>query len=191
MAEIGSSDDAHALLIDAALPVWHWREYHQRLVRADLSSVWQACLTVTAGDLLITRPLMRLRGLGGPLSSDAAVIDNVPPRPIARHEPDEILLGLIFPTHGRLKTTPQPDSIAALISATGAGLVRQAVNLRLRPVAGGTLLSTETRAIATDDGARRRFALYWSLIRPASGLIRHDILRAIARHAERRAVVDA
>ena len=30
------------------------------------------------------------------------------------------------------------------------------------------------------DQARRRFALYWALIRPASGLIRHDILRAIA-----------
>ena len=66
----------------------------------------------------------------------------------------------------------------------GAGLIRQAVVIRLQAVSGGTLLSTETRAIANDDAARRRFAIYWRLIRPASSLIRHDILRAIARQAE-------
>ena len=171
-------------LIDRALPEWHWREYHQRMVQADLQTVWHACLTVTLGDLLITRPLMVLRGLGGKMGKAGAIIDNMPPQRVAMAPPDQILLGLIFPTQGKLRDMAQPDSIAALNAAQGAGLIRQAVDIRLRAVPGGTLLSTETRAIANDDAARRRFALYWGLIRPASGLIRHDILRAIARQAE-------
>ncbi len=44
-------------------------------------------------------------------------------------------------------------------------------------------LSTETRGLSTDDRARRRFRLYWTLIRLPSGLIRRDILRSVARTA--------
>lgn len=171
-------------LIDQALPEWHWREYHQRLVRADLQAVWHACLTVTLGALLVTRPLMMMRGLGGKMGKAGTIIDNMPPQRIAMTPPDQILLGLIFPTRGRLRDIAQPDSIAALNAAQSGGLIRQAVDIRLRTVPGGTLLSTETRAIANDAAARRRFAIYWGLIRPASGVIRHDILRAIARQAQ-------
>lgn len=136
------------------------------------------------GELLVTRPLMVLRGLGSGMARNDAVLDNMPPRRVAMQPGDEILLGLVFPTGGKLRDTVQPDSIAMLDAARGPGLIRQAVNVRLRAAPGGTILSTETRAIANDAAARRRFALYWALIRPASGLIRHDILRAIARRAE-------
>ena len=74
----------------------------------------------------------------------------------------------------------------------GPGGVRVVVNMRVQPLAdGGTLLSTETRAAANDAGARRRFAIYWAVIRAGSGLIRRDILRAIARNAETRPAIAA
>ena len=184
MAEITPLSDQRPSLIDAALPEWEWREYHQRFVRADLQAVWQACLTITLADLRVTRPLMILRGLGEKMQPHGTVLDHMPPQRIAQRPPHELLMGLIFPTHGKLRDVVQPDSIAALNAAQGPGLIRQAVVIRLQAVSGGTLLSTETRAIANDDAARRRFAIYWRLIRPASGLIRHDILRAIARQAE-------
>lgn len=191
MAQIAALADQRPALIDTALPEWQWREYHQRLVRADPDAVWQACLSVKMGDLLITRPLMILRGLGRGMGQDGAILDNMPPRRIAMDPAHEILLGLIFPTRGKLRDMAQPDSIAALDAARGPALIRQVVNVRLQAVPGGTLLSTETRAIANDDDARRRFALYWALIRPASGLIRQDILRAIARQAEASAKIAA
>ncbi len=50
---------------------------------------------------------------------------------------------------------------------------------------GGSNLITETRIQALGLGARRRFALYWVLIRPGSGLLRRLWLRAIRRRAER------
>lgn len=171
-------------LIDEAMPGWQWREYHQRQVNADILAVWQACLTAPASRLRLTRPLMLLRGLGDVSARSQPIVQAMPPRPIARLDGRELLLGLIFPTAGKLSETPQPDSIAALNAARGPGLIRQVVNIRLEPVPGGTLLSTETRAIANDRQARRRFARYWLLIRAASGLIRRDILRAIATHAE-------
>ncbi|HEV2126352.1 MAG TPA: hypothetical protein VGW38_26645 [Chloroflexota bacterium] len=51
----------------------------------------------------------------------------------------------------------------------------------------GVLLRTETRISVGDPRARRRFALYWRLIQPGSGLIRRMWLLAIKRRAERSA----
>ncbi len=45
-------------------------------------------------------------------------------------------------------------------------------------------MPTETRVMATDARTRLRFAGYWLLIRAGSGLIRRDILRAVAQRAE-------
>ncbi|MFV0409757.1 MAG: hypothetical protein ACK5LJ_08725 [Paracoccus sp. (in: a-proteobacteria)] len=166
------------------MPDWQWREYHQRLVRADPQTLWQACLSAPTSALRLTRPLMVLRGLGQMMPRNAPIIESMPPRPIAKVEGRELLLGLIFPTAGKLSETAQPDSVAMLNAARETGLIRQVVNLHLHPAPGGTILSTETRAIANDETARRRFACYWFFIRPASGLIRRDTLRAISRLAE-------
>ena len=59
------------------------------------------------------------------------------------------------------------------------GFLRVAVNFEISP----RLISTETRIQALDDSARRKFSLYWTLIRPGSGWIRMAWLRAIRRRA--------
>ncbi|MNY57193.1 hypothetical protein D3C86_1933640 [compost metagenome] len=46
-----------------------------------------------------------------------------------------------------------------------------------------TRLVTETRVFCLDAEARRRFAPYWYLIRPVSGLIRRRMLVAIGLQA--------
>jgi hypothetical protein len=52
------------------------------------------------------------------------------------------------------------------------------------PMSGGSRVTTETRILATDDGARRRFGAYWRVIYPGSALIRIGWLDAIRRRAE-------
>jgi hypothetical protein len=47
-------------------------------------------------------------------------------------------------------------------------------------------LSTETRVHVPDPASRRRFARYWRVVRPFSGLIRVLVLRAAKRRAERK-----
>lgn len=171
-------------LIDMAMPRWRWREFHQRMVHAPLTVTWDAALSARMGELVLTRPMMVVRGIGQNLGPDRPIFQAMPPQQIAARPPQELLLGLLFPTAGKLRDTAQPDSITALNDARAPGLIRQVVNLRLHEVPGGTLLTTETRAIANDRAAERRFAIYWVLIRPGSGLIRRDVLRAIARRAE-------
>ena len=56
---------------------------------------------------------------------------------------------------------------------------------RVSDAAGGTRLTTETRVFAPDRSVRRRFALYWTAIRPGSGMIRRMWLRAVKRRAVR------
>jgi hypothetical protein len=67
------------------------------------------------------------------------------------------------------------------------GWAKAAFNFRVEREGAWTLLSTETRVLATDDGARRRFGRYWRLIRPCSSAIRVAWLRAIRRRAESQA----
>jgi hypothetical protein len=64
------------------------------------------------------------------------------------------------------------------------GWVKVGFDLVLEPTGDGTRLTTETRVTATDPRTRARFGRYWLVIRAGSGLIRRDMLRAIARRAE-------
>lgn len=50
---------------------------------------------------------------------------------------------------------------------------------------GNALLATETRVHATSAKARNLFRCYWPFVSLGSKLIRVDVLRAIARRAER------
>jgi hypothetical protein len=58
--------------------------------------------------------------------------------------------------------------------------------LRTIPTAdGGSIFRTETRAVATDAGAREKFRLYWSLLSPGILLIRAAMLPGLKAAAER------
>jgi hypothetical protein len=50
---------------------------------------------------------------------------------------------------------------------------------------GSTLVSTDTRIHCADEASRRAFAWYWRAIRLGSGVIRHAMLGAVKRGAER------
>ena len=58
------------------------------------------------------------------------------------------------------------------------------LDLRARPDGDGSRLETETRVFLTDRASRRRFAAYWLVIRPFSGLVRRRWLQAARRRAE-------
>jgi hypothetical protein len=68
------------------------------------------------------------------------------------------------------------------------GFVKIAWTLRADPASnGGSTFRTETRAVATDVDARRRFRRYWSLASPGVSLIRWLSLMPVKCEAERRA----
>jgi hypothetical protein len=78
-----------------------------------------------------------------------------------------------------------PDEFAAFAEP---GFVKIAWTLRVRPIdPRSSIFSTETRAVATDVTARRRFRRYWALASPGIALIRRLSLGPLKRDAERRA----
>jgi hypothetical protein len=68
------------------------------------------------------------------------------------------------------------------------GYVKIAWTLRADPIVGGrSIFRTETRVIATDPLARRKFRTYWSFLSPGIVLIRHLMLCQLKQQAERTA----
>ncbi|HXN30695.1 MAG TPA: DUF4287 domain-containing protein, partial [Polyangiaceae bacterium] len=77
-----------------------------------------------------------------------------------------------------------PDQFA---SFSEPDCVKIAWTLRADPEpSGGSTFSTETRAVATDASARRKFRLYWAFVSPGIILIRCAMLPLLKGAAERR-----
>jgi hypothetical protein len=75
---------------------------------------------------------------------------------------------------------------ADFVSFAEPGYAKMAMDLRASADGDGAVLETETRVYLTDEAARRRFAAYWIVIRPFSGLTRRLWLREAKRRAESR-----
>jgi len=77
-----------------------------------------------------------------------------------------------------------PDQFAAFVEPDCVKIVW---TLRVTPEPnGGSTFSTETRAVATDASARRKFRAYWSFLSPGIVLVRLAMLRSLKEAADRR-----
>ena len=97
----------------------------------------------------------------------------------------EVALGLVgrfwTPSGGRVKVRPD-----AFRDCAEPGNAKVVWTFAVEPLGTGTTrLVTETRVQCLDAASRRRFRLYWLVVRPFSGLIRRAMLGAVAREAER------
>lgn len=180
--------------LDRVLPRYDKRERHSRWIAADPERVWAALHDLRVRDLPVSMTLVRLRG--GPSAwlrgtddgaADLPALEAFAPRPLASNPPHELVLGDI----ARYATlTPERPDVprgdpAAFTAFAEPGWSKVAMNFQLAAERGGTTLSTETRIAGTDRSARLAFELYWVLVRLGSGMIRHDVLHAVARAAER------
>ena len=132
---------------------------------------------VSAAEMPLARLLMRLRGLrpnrAGPL------VDTMVTRGFARFGDDVlVLVGRPWSARGGLRR------VHDFVAFDDPGYAKMALDFTAVPDAEGTLLATETRVFLTDEAARRRFAAYWLVVRPFSGLVRRSWLAAAKRRAE-------
>lgn len=92
------------------------------------------------------------------------------------------LAGRFWRPDGDLRSIPDR---AAFVAFTEEGCVKAAWNLKIEETDGGSSdFSTETRIQCFGAAARRKFGLYWSLVRPFSGVLRRTLLRGVRRRAE-------
>jgi hypothetical protein len=187
------------VLIEEFMPRWEARERHQIRIQAAPEQVFRALRTVELGGHPLVRALLLLRALPPALTRSGlrelrartaepltlATFEARGFRILAEDPPHELLIGLegaFWKPGGDLRPV-DPVSFRAPIPAS---IARAAWNFHTVPQgAENCVLHTETRILTGGASARRRFRLYWLLIRPASGLIRRLMLRAIRAEAER------
>lgn len=189
------------MLIDQHMPVAEFAERHALRVHAPPERAYAAARRLDLGGSPVVRALFALRSLParftrrgyhgeralgmsaeGLLRSGFVLLDERPPH--------EFVLGLVgrfwTPAGGIERIDP-----AEFAGFDRPGMAVAAWNFTVLPTDQGSLVATETRVRCTDDAARRSFARYWRVVRPFSGLIRMEALRAIRRSAEARPAPDS
>jgi hypothetical protein len=179
-------------MLDAILPEYDFVERHRVGTAASPDACLAGVKEATPAEMPLVRALFALRSLPA-LISRGRGLPSAKGRPLADQmvefgfvpladDQDEIVLGFVGqPWQLSGGSMPRLGSGEEWRAFSEPGYVKAAMNFRATP----GMLATETRIHATDPGSRRRFARYWRLIRPGSGLIRRSWLRAAKRRAER------
>jgi hypothetical protein len=189
------------VLLDQQLPRFDFVERHAVKVAAAPATAFAALRRAELLGGPLTRSLLALRALPGAVvgrrhlarrfpggdGRRPATLDTVASAGfvLLGEEPGrEVVLGII----GRFWTLSggvRPFAAAEFARFDEPGWAKAAWNFRVEPADGGATVSTETRVLCPDPGTRRAFRRYWWIIRPFSGLIRIEMLRAVRREAER------
>jgi hypothetical protein len=160
-----------------ALPDYHFRERHLVRVAASPELALAAARAVTLDDVPLVRVLFRLRGLHA--ASRGPVWDALAGEGFAPFDADTLVaVGRPWSPRSGLRHV---DDFAGFDEP---GWAKMGLDLHARPDGDGSRLETETRVYLTDHASRRRFAAYWLVIRPFSGLVRRSWLKAAKREAE-------
>jgi len=147
-------------VLDAVLPKYDVREYHEITVYASPEAALAALLALPAARDPVVAALFWLRRIPG----------------------GDLPLREFFP---RLDIRPAISTPKAYIGLGDFLGVTIAFGIWAVPIGGAaTRLATETRVHAADSAARRRFQLYWLVVGPFSALIRRRWLASARRAAE-------
>jgi hypothetical protein len=157
--------------LDSYLPSYEFATRHEVAVQVDSARADRALREVTFREVPLVRGLLFARGLGTRRGEDTLLSTMVPRATVLEDVPGEGIVLSLTGQFWRLRGRgPEPPATAV-------------IDFRARPGS----LTTETRVHVPDPGARRKFARYWRVVRPFSGLIRVLVLRAAKRRAERAA----
>jgi hypothetical protein len=172
------------------MPEYDVHEVHELWVPADPAAAYDAVLAVSASEVRLFGPLMRLRTLGRssrvfdarkPLLGEMKRIGFVE---LGDRPGEEVVVGAIGRFWSPLGNRPRPTTDFAGFDEPG--YAKAAMNFTVSTDGKGSRITTETRIAGTDPAATRKFRRYWFLIRPGSGAIRRSWLKAIRRRLERR-----
>ena len=166
MAQVGAG---RLNALDAFLPSYEFAARYGVAIHAEARVAEQAVRDVTFREVPVVRMLLLLRGLGTghadqqvltAMARLGSVLDDVPGE------------GLVLGIRGRFWRVrgdgDEPEASAIVDFRADRGS-----------------LTTETRVHVPEGVSRRRFARYWRVVGPFSGVTRRQILRAAKRRAER------
>jgi len=183
------------LVLDRFMPVYDIVERHHIHVAAPADVTFSAACEIDLQQSPVVRAIFRARELILGSEPDTAarprgllaltkslgwgVLADVPGR--------EVVMGAVTqPWEANVVFRPLPPD--ALTRFDTPGYVKIAWTIRADPIsATESVFRTETRAVATDALARRKFRRYWSFLSPGIIVIRWAMLQPVKAEAERRA----
>jgi hypothetical protein len=161
-----------------ALPDFEFEEVHSTVINATPEQVYDLLLTLDFRRSAIIRALFFLRS-GGGLATSLQKLGGAGFLVLDQQRPRSILLGIagrFWRPSGSLVRFRTPEEF---VSYCGTGHCKAIWAFMFKQERGGTIVTTVTRIHCVDAIARRRFRIYWLLIRPFSGLVRREILRLL------------
>jgi len=182
-------------LINWFMPVADVMERHETLVHAPANIVLNVAKDFDMQSVPLSRAIIWLRGkiLGAtllpPRRAQGLVAETIDLGwgVLAERPGRELVVGAVTqPWQADVKFTAiAPDRFAAFAEP---GLVKIVWTLEVEPLGAAlTRFRTETRAVATDGTAQRKFLRYWRWAGVGMVLIRWLLLPVLRREAERRA----
>jgi hypothetical protein len=176
------------------MPVADVRESHETLIRAPAEAVLAAAERQDLRSLPLVNALFRLRGalLGAAAGAERRLPSGLVAETralgwgeLSRRPGRELVMGAAAqPWSADPHFTPIPPQ--AFYAYAEPNRVKIVWTLEAEPLGPAlTRFRTQTRALATDGGARRRFRLYWRVFGVGVLLIRHLMLRALKRELEK------
>jgi peroxiredoxin len=154
--------------LDVYLPAYEFATRHEVPVDASSEVADRALRDLTFREVPVVRGLLFARGLGARRADDSVLATMVPRATVLEDAPGEGIVLSVTGQFWRVRGSgPEPPATAV-------------VEFRAAP----GKLTTETRVHVPDPVSRRKFARYWRIVRPFSGLIRVLVLRAAKRRAE-------
>jgi hypothetical protein len=192
------------MLLNEIVPTYDYTEVHSIHVKATPEAAYRAVNEITMAEISpIMGWLFFLRTLpekvagrnGATLSPQGPLLSSMLKNgftKLAEEKSAEIVFGMIVPgTIGRVwqkssGRTPELRNAEEFLAFNNTAYLKVVANYYVKKAAtpGYVIISTESRTKALSASARAKFAPYWRVIRPFSGLIRRLMLRGIKRRAE-------
>lgn len=173
-------------LIDHYLPQYQFAEEHHRYIPTSPARVLDVVGSPEVADDPIARRLIALREMPDRLAGRLGFASTLKHRPafgidnftfLGRDGDREVAYGLAGCFWQSDYGLIDVRDAAAFHALDASGIAKLVMNFTATAQVAGTRLTTRTRVWCVDDATRRRFHLYWLLIRPASGLIRRRLLK--------------
>jgi hypothetical protein len=187
-----AGDGSGDALLDDVMPVYDVVERHRIRVDAPANVTLAAARETDLFRSPLVRNLFRTRALvlraePGTATPSVGLFDyarSIGWGVLAESPGREIVMGAVTQPW-KAEVTFHPLSADQFRGFAVPDYVKIAWTLRADPESdGASVFLTETRAVATDPAARRKFRRYWSFISPGVWLIRRLMLRPIKRAAE-------
>ena len=172
------------MLIDEFMPKYDFKESHDIKIRASRANVFRALNETDLCDSWVIRSLFFLRGLPTK-KMKLSELEKMRFEMLGKSENEEVLLGLagkFWTIKGDLKKVNSSN----FREFCEKGFAKAVWDFSLDEDADETLLTTETRIECLGEESLKSFGFYWNFIKPFSGIIRMEMLKAVKRNAERK-----